>query len=261
MKYSLEEIVWPQTPFPLKPNLILAGLRGSEAHGTYIPPDDPNSIDDIDVMGVVIPPIKYYFGTSKWDHCEQIDAPWDVIIDEFKKYISLLVKQNPNVIASLWLEPEDYIYIHPIGQILIDNRNLFASRDVYKQFIGYSKAQLTRMTHISHRGYLGAKRKKLVEKYGYDCKNSGHVVRLLLMAAEFLETGTLKVRRTIDRDLIMSIKRGEWKLEKIYALAADLFTKCEESYKASVLPTHLDLKAIDLFCVQLLQEWFSKYAK
>lgn len=32
----------------------LEGFRGSQAHGTYIPSDDPNSIDDIDYMGIYV---------------------------------------------------------------------------------------------------------------------------------------------------------------------------------------------------------------
>lgn len=42
--------------------LILEGFRGSQAHGTYIPSDDPDSIDDIDYMGIYVMPLDHYLG-------------------------------------------------------------------------------------------------------------------------------------------------------------------------------------------------------
>jgi len=39
--------------FPLEPHLIVLALMGSHSHGTYIPPEEPNAIDDIDLMGLL----------------------------------------------------------------------------------------------------------------------------------------------------------------------------------------------------------------
>ena len=40
----------------------------------------------------------------------------------------------------------------------------------------------------------------MVWKYQYDVKNAAHLIRLLRMGTEFLETGRLQVYRTTDAD-------------------------------------------------------------
>lgn len=146
-----EEIVFPTTPFPLRESLILLGRRGSEAHGTYIP-NSHNGVDDRDLMGIVIPPKDYYLGMRQWDVAEAINPPWDVVLYEFRKFVGLLVKQNPNVLQLLWLEQEDYIP-YPRKRNRIIGGNLVRSALLFRHagharnsFVGYAHGQLKRMT-------------------------------------------------------------------------------------------------------------------
>jgi hypothetical protein len=44
----------------------LLGYRGSIAHGMYIPSSDQDSIDDVDLMGIVIASEPHYFGLREW---------------------------------------------------------------------------------------------------------------------------------------------------------------------------------------------------
>jgi uncharacterized protein len=254
----LDEIIFPQIPFDLRKNLFLVARRGSEAHGTYVPSSEPSSIDDRDIQAIVVAPKPYYFGTRTFEHAEAINAPWDVVIDEFRKFVQLLIKQNPNVLSILWLAPEDYLFKHWLAEEFLKKREMFSSRLAYKAFCGYADHQLRKMTHVAGRGYLGAKRKALVEKHGYDTKNAAHLVRLLHMGREFLKTGVLTVKRTWDRDMILEIKRGEWNLERIYKYAGDLFAECRDAEKTSVLPPRLDIKQIDEYMESTLDIWFSR---
>ena len=68
MNVDPHEVLWPDVPFRLHERLILAGLRGSEAHGTYVPPSDPHGVDDRDIMGVCVLPREYYLGLDRWEH-------------------------------------------------------------------------------------------------------------------------------------------------------------------------------------------------
>ena len=45
---------------------ILHAFRGSFAHGTRLDPDDPFFIDDIDTIGICVPPPEYYIGLKKF---------------------------------------------------------------------------------------------------------------------------------------------------------------------------------------------------
>ena len=249
-----QQILFPDTPFDLEDHLILLGRRGSEAHGTYIPPEDPNSIDDRDLMGIVIPSRKYYIGLSHWEHAESIKECWDVVLYEYRKFVNLLIKQNPNGLGLLWLEPEDYLYKNWSGGMLISHRDLFRCRSAAAaSFGGYAMSQLKKMQNWTFNGYMGAKRKSLVEKYGYDTKNAAHLIRLLNMGIEYLETGKLRVRRTVDRDLLLDIKKGKWNLQDIKELAESKRNQLNYAEEHSVLPETINFDSVEDLVMSTLQ--------
>ena len=97
---------------------------------------------------------------------------------------------------------------------------------------------------------MGAKRKLLVEKHGYDVKNAAHLIRLLRMGIEFLNEGELYPERK-DASQLIQIKRGEWSLEKVKKTAESLFGKCETAYIKSKLPNNPDEKKIKELALEL----------
>jgi len=238
---------------------ILLGYRGSFVHGTYVPKNDPDSIDDIDVQGICIPAVDYYFGLKNFGSKgtrEIKQDEWDIVLFEFVKAIRLLEKGNPNILQLLWLQPNHYINITEEGQILLDNRNLFVGKHVYHSFVGYAHGQLHRMTHSACKGYMGKKRKELVEKFGYDTKNGAHLIRLLRMGIEFLTEGELYPTRS-DAAQLKEIKKGEWTLDRVKEEADRLFTLAEEAYVRSSLPTRPDRDKINELCKTISRVWLS----
>lgn len=232
---------------------IIHAYRGSIAHGMYVPSSDPNSIDDKDTMSICVPPLQYYFGLSEYGSrgTKEIKAgEWDIVIYTLQKFTHLLMRGNPNVLTLLWLDPEYYLQVKPAGQLLIDQRELFVGKHVYKSFTGYAYGQLRRMTHFSFKGYMGEKRKALVTKHGYDTKNAAHLIRLLRMGIEFMKDGTLQVRRT-DAAELLHIKRGGWSLEQVKSEAEHLFKEAEEVYQSSTLPEQPDQEAINQLTVKV----------
>ena len=231
---------------------ILLGFRGSIAHGMYVPNSDPNSIDDIDLMAVCRPDLDYYFGLKEYGSRgtrEITKDPYDVVIYEVKKMLRLLSHGNPNVLSLLWLD--DYIVKTPAGQLLVDNRDLFMCKHIYHSFVGYAHSQLQRMTRFEHKGYMGEKRKALVEKHGHDTKNAAHLIRLLRMGIEALSTGELQVRRP-DAEELLAIKHGEWSLEKVQREAQVLFDECRGAKDKSLLPDKPDADAVNKLCCRVV---------
>ena len=236
---------------------ILSGYRGSIAHGMYVPNTDPTSIDDKDIMSVVIPPVDYYFGFQTYGYHRGTKEKWidvyDSVTYELKKYISLLEQSNPNVLSLLWLEPQYYIFRNWAGQALIDSRDLFVTKQIYHAFTGYAHGQLQRMTHFKFEGYMGEKRKALVEKFGYDTKNAAHCIRLLRMGIEYLNEGYLFVDRSKkDGPELLEIKRGGWTLEQVKAEAERLFRRAEDAYDRSALPNAPDPKRVSDLATTIL---------
>lgn len=231
---------------------IMLGHRGSVAHGMYVPNTDPHSIDDIDLMAVCCPPVDYYFGLKEYGSRgtrEITSDPFDVVVYEARKFIGLLAQGNPNVLSLLWLD--EYVKLTRAGKLLVDSRDLFMCRHVYHSFVGYAHGQLERMTRHEHKGYMGEKRKRLVQQFGYDTKNAAHLVRLLRMGIEALQTGRLQVKRP-DAEELLSIKRGALSLEQVQAMAADLFEECRAARDACTLPDKPGFADVNKLCVKVV---------
>jgi len=240
---------------------ILLAYRGSVAHGMYVPDSDPNGIDDKDVMGVCVPPEEYYYGLRTFGSRgtkEIKEGVWDVVLYELTKAVRLLEKGNPNVLCLLWLDENMYLKTTPAGRMLIEHRDLFVGKHVYYSFVGYAKGQLHKMTHGSFNGYMGAKRKALVEKFGFDTKNAAHLIRLLRMGIEFLSTGHMQVTRP-DAQELLAIKRGEWALERVHEEASRQSRLIEEALVRSSLPDKPDHDKVNALCVEVARRWRSPH--
>jgi uncharacterized protein len=290
----------------LPDGLILLGYRGSIAHNMYTPQSNPDSIDDKDIMGVFVGPIEHYLGFGKPDVKERFIDEWDAVSYEARKYISLLLKCNPNVLSLLWLNERHLIYKHELGDYLRANKDCFVTKAAYHSFNGYAYGQFKRMTHFNQEaqaemaeiegiltenqidlnelnatqeqldsceglkdaiarykglkgryysgGYMGAKRKELVRRFGYDCKNAAHLIRLLRMGIEFLIEGELHVSRD-DSEQLLSIKRGEWTLDKVKEEAERLFALAQEAYVSSPLPPKPDTARAEKLCMEIVSNY------
>lgn len=250
MNFNLHGTIW-ETEEPI----VLLEQTGSYAHGTRIPPEG-DGIDDIDAMGVVLPSRQNIIGLREWGSRgtkEIKKAPLDIVLYDFRKFIGLLLNGNPNVLGMLWPADDCILYNSPAGETILSMRPHFVGKHVYNAFIGYAHAQLKKMyaTEGAFEGYMGEKRKALVLKHGYDTKNAAHLVRLLEMGIEFLQTGTLRVRRP-NADRLVSIKRGEVSLAEIRAQSEELFILAKEAVTASKLPEEPNRTAVEVIMVNML---------
>jgi hypothetical protein len=88
----------------------------------------------------------------------------------------------------------------------------------------------------------------------YDVKNAAHLIRLLRMGAEFLQTGRLQVYRTTDADELKLIKRGGWTLDQVKREAERLFAGIEKARAWSPLPPGPDESAANELLMQIHME-------
>ena len=241
--------------FNLWRQAICLCYRGSIAHGTYVPNYNPASVDDKDVFGIVIPTKEYFFGLKKFEQFEKKEEYWDVLIYDFRKFIWLLSKANPNVLQSLWTPQKHILKTSWQFEEIVLNKHLFVHKGIYKSFCGYSYGQLHKMENMAYNGYMGEKRKTLVDKFGYDCKNAQHLIRLLRQGIEFLKTGELEVER-LDKAELIQIKTGQWSIEKVKREADSLFKEMESAYLGSQLPEKPNFEAIDRLTQNILTRHF-----
>lgn len=142
MLYSPEYSFLKDNPH-LGNNIIILGLGGSHAYGTAV------EESDIDIRGCALNSKAEILTKENFEHV--IDKPTDTTIYSFNKLVSLLTKANPNTIELMGLKQEHYLYLSTIGQELLDNKDMFLSKQVVYSFGGYANSQLRRLDNRSGR--------------------------------------------------------------------------------------------------------------
>ncbi len=132
-----------RTNLHLQNNIILIGLGGSHAYGTN------NEGSDLDIRGCALNSKAEILTNENFE--QFVNEETDTTIYSFNKLITLLSNCNPNTIEMLGLKPEHYLYLSPIGQELLDNKELFLSKRAIQSFGGYATAQLRRLDNKSAR--------------------------------------------------------------------------------------------------------------
>lgn len=124
-------------------NIVLLGLGGSHAYGTNI------ETSDLDIRGIATRTKRDILTGRDWE--QSVNEATDTTIYSLEKMFKLLISCNPNTIEMLGLKPEHYLYISPIGQMILDNKQLFLSKKALNSFSGYAMAQLNRLNNKSGR--------------------------------------------------------------------------------------------------------------
>lgn len=250
----IDQRILDKSPWGTHTEFVVLAEAGSNAHGTVLGSDDKNHVDDVDYLGAYWPPASHIVGLDRRESwVEQFDE-LDITTYSFEKLIRLLAKANPNVMGLLWMPDNKIVHRSDDFDMLVKNRDLFvAKRPVYGAFVGYARDQMKKMTSgQKYEGYMGEKRRKMVDTFGYDTKNAAHLIRLLTMAIEFLQEGAFIIDRTgIDADKIKCIKRGQFPLRVIERWASELFAEAEAAYRVSSLPEDMDREVVNRLLVDM----------
>lgn len=124
-------------------NIMFLTLGGSYAYGTNI------ETSDVDIRGCALNTKEEILTNKKFE--QFVNEETDTTIYGFNKLVSLLTNVNPNTIELLGCKPEHYLYISPIGQELLDNKNMFLSKKCVHSFGGYASSQLRRLDNKAAR--------------------------------------------------------------------------------------------------------------
>ena len=90
----------------------------------------------------------------------------------------------------------------------------------------------------------------------YDAKNMMHTIRLLQVAAEILQEGTLQVRRP-NREELLSIKRGDYEYEALLSKADALMAQIEAAYEHSPLPAEPDSAHAEAVLIAMREQLYA----
>lgn len=130
----------------LKDRILFLCLAGSHSYGTNV------EGSDIDIRGVYLESLSELIGLESYE--QYVDNNTDTVIYSLKKFIKLVEAANPNVIEMLFCDEKHYLYISPLGRLLLDNRHLFLTKKIKYTFAGYARSQLNRLENALARDVL-----------------------------------------------------------------------------------------------------------
>jgi uncharacterized protein len=244
-----------------EPNLVLLGLVGSSVHGVTV--DDA---DDRDEMGICIEPPEYVAGLrrfAQWVYRTQPEGarsgPGDVdrTVYSLRKWCRLALSGNPTVMLLLHVPEAQCTLIEEPGRQLRANKQWFASRRAGRAYLGYMQRQRDRMT--GERGQMRVNRPELIERYGFDTKYAGHVLRLGYQGIEFLQTGALTLPMPEPaRTRILDVRLGRIPFADVLTEANELQARLESLVATSPLPEHADDNAVNAYLADAYRTWWDQ---
>lgn len=178
--------------------VVIEAVTGSQAYG--LATED----SDIDLKGVYVASTKEVLGLfPPKDTIDHIDP--DYSYHEVGKFVRLALKCNPTLMELLFM-PE-YRVLTEEGKMLVDARQAFLSKIVYKSYGGYAISQARKLQRRGDGEFSG----KVKGRYS---KHARHCFRLLQQGRELLETGNLTVKVSNPEELF---KIGQMSPEDLVA--------------------------------------------
>jgi predicted nucleotidyltransferase len=257
-------------PSFLADNMQYEVIMGSQAYGCAT--DD----SDWDIYGFTIPRKEDVFpnlrgeiigfGRQKnrfesWQE-HHIDDPetkrqYDFQVFSIVRFFSLVMENNPNVLDALFVPEQCVIHCTNIGRMVRDKRRMFLHKGSFHKLRGYAFSQIKKMGSQERVG----KRKEEVEKYGFDLKFASHVIRLASECEQILTEGDLTLDREDRREMMKSVRRGEWTKERVEEFFAQKEKHLDDLYHSSTLRHGPDEDAIKNLLLQCLEHHYGSLEK
>jgi hypothetical protein len=201
----------PQLDGPL--TLRYQVLSGSHAYGLA-------SVDsDEDWRGFYQLPSAVLLGLDRSPKMT-IEQPPDQTYWELVHFARLCLGGNPNIVETLWVDPEFVTVTSPVAQALRQIRAQFISRTMVEAYLGWAKAERKQMAPGAD---PEAWNPALAGKRG------SHLVRLLVGLQGALTHGVLEVTlQGATRDRLLAVKAGQCSAAEVLAQITGLEAECRQ---------------------------------
>lgn len=244
---------------------ILRGVVGSTVHGLAL-----EDTDDRDEMGICIEPLKEAMGIGSpfeqvvyrtaTERTGQHDAKsevgdLDLTIYSIRKWMRLALSGNPTILTLLFSPHDSLTVVEARGTQLRELAPHIISRKAGKAFLGYMQAQRQRL--MGERGQKRINRPDLIEKYGFDTKYAGHVLRLGFQGIELMETGKFTLPMVgDDREYVLSVRKGLIDLQDVTTRTGELEARLKDLLDSSPLPEVPNVEEVEKWMTtNYLNKW------
>jgi len=152
----------------IEDRLIYEYIRGSHCHGTNTP------TSDVDMGGVFVSPTEKLISLNpEADTVE--DSRNDCVAYELGKYCRLLLKANPTMLESLFVDDKFIVRMHPSFTLIRDIRDTFVTQDCFNSFTGYAYSQISKARGLNKKIVNPVERRLGVLDFCYTFSGGGSV--------------------------------------------------------------------------------------
>lgn len=219
-------------------------IAGSYLYGTE------TETSDIDYRGVYL---MNFYRRVGFRPAEDITFGEDGCLFDVKKFLKLVSENNPNMMEWLFAPSSCVFRLDPDFKRIVfaDKQQFVNPAKVQIKFLGYAMSEMSKLT--SMHGSLGKKRRKTVEKYGYNVKSASNVLRIVTGGIDLIAHGHMKLPYD-NRELLRDIKTGKYTMEEFMSIVMPKIeqlkgltgledkSKQVEGYASGVLVTYLKCK-------------------
>ncbi len=241
---------------------ILRCEVGSGAHGIA-----KEGRDDRDEMGICLEPFALAWSTegqfdqhiyrTATERTGKQDAPsqpgdLDLTIYSLRKWARLALAGNPTVLIPLF---GPLVASNAHGAVLREMAPMFASKLAISRFLGYLGAQRQRL--LGERGQKNVNRRDLVEKFGFDTKYAGHMIRLGFQGVEYGQTGKLTLpMEPVSRQYVRDVREGLVPLNDVLTKCGELEQELADLKDTSPLPDQPDIQGVNAWMRHTYLKWW-----
>lgn len=250
-----------QHQIPQMPGTILEIVVGSTVHGTSV--DD--GLEDLDLMAIRLESREQALGFYAEDTWTKRTKPTgvrseagdvDYVAYGLRKYLSLALKGNPTILLALFVPEHHVRSISAAGAELRALAPSIVSQQVFAPFRGYMRQQTERLFGL--RGQQNVTRPELIERYGFDTKYAGHIVRLGLQGEEILRSGKISLPMPdSDRALVVGIRTGKYTLNEVSKLIDDVEGRLVRAKDSSVLAERPDIAKVQSWMMRTYLDYWN----
>lgn len=229
-------------------------ISGSKAYGFA------NENSDTDIRSIAFPSYKKFFGMGNFEYAETKDP--DKQIYSLKKFVTLALNANPNIIELLFIDKQDFILKESeFSKKLKSLRENFITKKIFKSYMGYANAQIHKLKNAGNCSpKIGSRRFEGIQKCGYDTKAATHVIRLLSQGIELAKKRKISMPLSEpDVTICKKIRLGLLTLQEVIEFADKLmqvFKNLEETSKLLATPNY---ELINNFVIASHREFYVNY--
>lgn len=219
-------------------NVILLGYGGSHSYGTNVPGSD------IDVRGIAREPVSCILGSDRFEQVN--DDATDTVVYGLRKVAGLLANCNPNVVELLGLREQDYLYMTPVGEKLLANKDMFFSRAAQFSFGGYATAQLRRLQNaLAHDAYPQAEKNRHILG---SLENTIHAFN-----DRYRKGFSVNVRLDANHDIVVDMDVKGYPMRDAYGMFSEMKSVIREYDKLNHRNTKKDDAHLNKHAMHLLR--------